>query len=297
MAQIHSQILYRSTLVAVTDHCCRPSDSAFGGEEQSPVPSVVFPRAGLFVWQAAGRRVVADANHVLFFNPGVSYRVGHPVPGGDDCTSFAFGLETLVEVLSAYEPAAHDRPGAPFPHTHGPTGPRTLLRGQLLRQQLRGAEVGALAVEESALGVLHEVVGASYRVHGVAPRRRPATARAYRERVEATKTFLAARLAGNPSLAAVARAVHCSPYHLARLFREQVGMPIHQYGHRLRLAAALERLADGVADLTALALDLGFSSHSHFTHAFRRAFGTPPAAFRRTARPGRLREMSKNLTA
>jgi AraC-like DNA-binding protein len=138
-------------------------------------------------------------------------------------------------------------------------------------------------VEESALGVLHEVVGASYRVRGVASRgRRPATARAYRERVEATKTFLAARLTGNPSLAAVARAVHCSPYHLARLFREQVGMPIHQYGHRLRLTAALERLADGVADLTALALDLGFSSHSHFTHAFRRAFGAPPAGPRRS---------------
>ena len=37
-------------------------------------------------------------------------------------------------------------------------------------------------------------------------------------------------------------------------------------------------------DLTALALDLGFSSHSHFTAAFRRAFGRPPAEFRRITR-------------
>jgi AraC-like DNA-binding protein len=32
--------------------------------------------------------------------------------------------------------------------------------------------------------------------------------------------------------------------------------------------------------LTELALDLGYSSHSHFTDAFRREFGVSPAAFR-----------------
>jgi AraC-like DNA-binding protein len=91
--------------------------------------------------------------------------------------------------------------------------------------------------------------------------------------------------------------VHYSPYHLARLFRREVGVPIHQYVNRLRLAAALERLADGVADPTELALDLGYSSHSHFSDYFRRAFGTSPSAFRRLGTASRLRELSKNLKA
>ena len=48
-------------------------------------------------------------------------------------------------------------------------------------------------------------------------------------------------------------------------------------------SAALERLAVGADDLTTLALELGFSSHSHFTDAFRREFGRPPSAARKTS--------------
>jgi AraC-like DNA-binding protein len=89
--------------------------------------------------------------------------------------------------------------------------------------------------------------------------------------------------------------VHASPFHLARVFRERAGVPVHRYLTRLRLRAALERLSDGADDLTALALDLGFSSHSHFTDAFRREFGRSPSDVRRDAGPRALREMSKDL--
>jgi AraC-like DNA-binding protein len=52
---------------------------------------------------------------------------------------------------------------------------------------------------------------------------------------------------------------------------------------RLRLTRALDLLAR-CDDLTRLSLDLGFSSHSHFTSAFRRAYGCTPAYFRRSLR-------------
>ena len=78
---------------------------------------------------------------------------------------------------------------------------------------------------------------------------------------------------------------------MARVFRQRTGVPLHRYLTRLRLRAALERLAGGVIDLTALALDLGFSSHSHFSDSFRREFARTPSDVRRDA----LREMSKNL--
>jgi AraC-like DNA-binding protein len=48
---------------------------------------------------------------------------------------------------------------------------------------------------------------------------------------------------------------------------------------------------EGADDLTALALELGFSSHSHFTDAFRAEFGRAPSRIRRST----LRELSKNL--
>lgn len=49
---------------------------------------------------------------------------------------------------------------------------------------------------------------------------------------------------------------------------------------RLRARAAAECLARGAQDLTALALDWGYTDHSHFTNAFRREWGVPPSRVR-----------------
>ena len=103
---------------------------------------------------------------------------------------------------------------------------------------------------------------------------------------------MAARLAQPISLDDVSRAVHASPFHFARIFQERTGVPVHRYLTRLRLRAALERVAAGESDLTRLALELGFSSHSHFTDAFRREFGRAPSTVRGAAAP--LRRPSAN---
>jgi AraC family transcriptional regulator len=59
----------------------------------------------------------------------------------------------------------------------------------------------------------------------------------------------------------------------------------------------MERLVQQETDLAALALDLGFASHSHFSDAFRRAFGVAPSECRRRASSSWLCERSKNLEA
>ena len=107
-------------------------------------------------------------------------------------------------------------------------------------------------------------------------------------------------LASAPShrwrLADVARALHYSPFHLARLFRATTGMGMHRYLVRLRLGLALDRLAQGERDLAILAADLGFAHHSHFTAGFRSVFGTTPAVTRERLTHARLREMRTILT-
>jgi AraC-like DNA-binding protein len=269
-----------------------------GGEEVSVTHDIVFPRAGAFLKHLGRERVLADSNHVLFFNAGHPYRVSHPVPGGDDCTAFTFAPDVLLDALARYRPAVRDRPGMPFGLTHAPNEPRTLLFQHRLRQLLRATAACDVAVEELALALLGAVVDGAHRARGERPATTPsATARAHRERAEAARGYLAARFHTPLSLAEVARAVHASPYHLAHLFRREVGLPIHRYLNRLRLGAALERLAGGAVSLTDLALDLGYSSHSHFSDAFRRQFGTPPSEFRRTLTVARLRQMSKDLKA
>ena len=78
----------------------------------------------------------------------------------------------------------------------------------------------------------------------------------------------------------LARRLHSSAFHLARVFRAETGFTVHGFRQSLRLRSALERLSDHRNDLTALALELGFSSHSHFTERFRNEFGVAPSQVR-----------------
>jgi AraC-like DNA-binding protein len=66
------------------------------------------------------------------------------------------------------------------------------------------------------------------------------------------------------------------------VFRQVEGLPLYRYQLQLRLAQALD-LLDDCSDLTGLALDLGFSSYSHFSTAFKQAYGLTPLAFQRAS--------------
>jgi AraC-like DNA-binding protein len=82
------------------------------------------------------------------------------------------------------------------------------------------------------------------------------------------------------SLAQLARRLGVSASYLTRAYRAVTGGTLHAKVTRLRLSHALARLADGAKDLTALALELGYASHSHFSAEFKRHIGHPPSAFR-----------------
>lgn len=81
------------------------------------------------------------------------------------------------------------------------------------------------------------------------------------------------------SLKDLAASVGASPVYLTSLFRQIEGMPIYRYQARLRLARSLRRLSE-TDDITTVAMDLGFANHSHFTTAFKAAFGLTPSAYR-----------------
>lgn len=82
------------------------------------------------------------------------------------------------------------------------------------------------------------------------------------------------------SLTAFAALLGVSASYLARSYRAAKGATLHSKVTRLRVAEALRRLADGATDLTGLAFELGYSSHSHFSAEFRRYVGRPPSEFR-----------------
>jgi AraC-like DNA-binding protein len=96
--------------------------------------------------------------------------------------------------------------------------------------------------------------------------------------VDRAKLVLTSDLCRRWTLAEIAAEVGVSPVYLTQVFQQVEGMPLYRYQLRLRLARALD-LLPRYDDLTTLSLDLGFSSHSHFTSAFRQTYGRTPREF------------------
>jgi AraC-like DNA-binding protein len=83
------------------------------------------------------------------------------------------------------------------------------------------------------------------------------------------------------TLRGLAREVGLSRSALAERFTHFVGHPPMQYLTRWRMQLAARRLADGVAKVSAVALDVGYESEAAFSRAFKKAAGMPPADWRR----------------
>lgn len=293
------RVLYQSPLIRVRDYHCRACRGGPAAEEHSDRNDIVLLRHGAFAKHFGRRSLTADVNHAVFFSQGSTYRVSHPVDCGDRGTTFVPAPHVLHDILRELDPAGDDRSERAFPFVLGPCEASVFWRHHELVRRLQSAQADSLEplwADVTALQIVADVLEAAFARHSVPrKRRRNGTEADHADRAEAAKTYLAGRLAERLTLEEVARAVHASPFHLARIFQQQTGVPIHRYLTRLRLRASLERLADGANDLTALALELGFSSHSHFTDAFRREFGRTPSEVRRDAGRRTLREMSKNL--
>jgi AraC-like DNA-binding protein len=277
MARFGSRTIHRGSLVTIADVECAERASGAGPEEHTTEHTLVFVRAGVFVKHAPGARrdvLVAEPVHALFLNAYVPYRVSHPTDGGDACTTLRFTADAVLDVLGASEPRVEERRDTPFALSHAPLTTDALLRMRALRRA-----PGTLAVDEEALALLATVAHDARRAYGVPhSARRAETRRARRELVERVKERLAARPGAPHTLVDLARGVGSSPFHLTRVFRELVGMPVHQYLLRLRLTVALERL-DGGDGVGSVAHAVGFSSHAHFTDAFRARFGMAPSRY------------------
>jgi AraC family transcriptional regulator len=254
------------------DWRCPGHDHTPRREEYTDAYEIVVTRRGVYSREIGRTRVLADASTVAFWNASEGYRIRHPVPGGDACTVFQLHPTALAELV----PRALDVARFRFSTTQLPlSGPAYLLHHAAFRAAQRGA---VLASEELGLAFLSQVV-APVPVRPAPPHH----ADEYAHRVHAV---LGARYAERLTLSAIAHDVGCSPYHLTRLVRQASGRSIHQLLIRIRLRAALEQLLDTTDDIAPIALRVGFASHSHFTHAFRREFAMTPAALRASPRLG-----------
>jgi AraC family transcriptional regulator len=268
---VHS--LLKSPTVTIRDTYCQGSCRDQSAEECTITTQLVFPYRGVYVRHVGYDQTVAEANQVLFFNTSESYRVSHPVPGGDGSLTVVISEPQLRELA----PVTFLRAGAmlAFRRQRLRIDARAQVLVALLRHSLHSNIAEPLEAESLALTLARRVLG---------PRTTHAAgASTGRQRlVDRVKLVLASDLARRWTLAEIAAEVRGSPVYLTQVFQQVEGLPLYRYQLRLRLARALDLLGQ-YDDLTTLSLDLGFSSHSHFSAAFRQAYRRSPTEFKRSA--------------
>jgi AraC-like DNA-binding protein len=147
------------------------------------------------------------------------------------------------------------------------------------------AFAGAIMEQEDSTVAQPRIPGWAARIMAPEEIRQPRQGTATQQAlVVKAKRYLADRPAERVRLEEMGRALGVSPAHVTEVFKEVEGVPFHRYALRRRLERAARLLPTYASDLSTLAVELDFSSHSHFTTAFRRAFGCTPAAFRERAR-------------
>jgi AraC family transcriptional regulator len=264
------QLLLQTPVVSVRDVWCPGGSAHREAPETSSRTHLVYPYRGTYVRHVGDDASVADAGHVLLFNAGDTYQVSHPYPGSDASLVLEVDATLLREI--AAPTLLHDGDALRFRPSRLGLDPRAQVLVALLRHALREGTAEPLEAESLALVLAHRTL--SPRTAQVAG------ASAARQRlVERAKVVLASDLARRWTLAEIAADVGVSPVYLTQSFRQVEGVPLYRYQLNLRLARALDRLAD-TDDLSALAQDLGFSSHSHFAAAFQQAYRRTPSEFR-----------------
>ncbi len=242
---------------------------------------LAFARAPVLIEHEGGRPLVADRSAAMLYNPGQRYRRGLLDSRGDNCVYMRLGDGCAAEAFGAHDASAADRESAPACLPRVPVDDAAALQlGRMLGARKRGDR---LAADEAAICVIDAVSTVAAEMTGApAPMSARADTRdAHEDLVERTRAEVARSSAENRSLASIARSVHASPYHLARVFRAWTGQSIGAYRVQLRLRAAAEQLAETDDTITDVACRTGFASHAHLTTTFRRAFGVTPSSFRR----------------
>jgi AraC family transcriptional regulator len=268
-----ARLLLSTPTVAVRDVACPGVRKDESDEGYASRTWLVFPYRGVYVCRVGAKEVVADANQLMILNKSEPYRVSHPTVTGHATLSVGVDAATLF-TLAPVE--YRDTRG--WLTLHRPAlriDARTQLLAAQLRQRLIRGSIGSPEAETLALQLVRQALRRNApHDPGPSPGRPGMIA-------DQVKMLLSADPWRRWNLAEIADEVCVAPVYLTDIFRRAEGTPLYSYHLRLRLAFALTVLAE-CDDLTRLAIDLGFNSHSHFSAAFKKTFGQSPSEFKRS---------------
>ena len=259
-------LLFATDLVLVADFRCGAEEKLFRNSGPSNANCIIFPSTCTKILRAGGQATFEHPADVSFMNRGEEYERQPISKEGTFSTWYTFDDALLDELL--FDANIRDLE-FPEPQRHVPA--RTILDQRRLFAAIReGAPLDRMLVEEKLIALTRSILGLS---SGPASFR-PAV-------VSRSTEYLLAHYTQPLSLSDVARAAGASVSYLSRAFHAATGMTMSAFRQRLRLTHSLDLLPRYSGNVTDLALELGFSSHSHFTSCFRSLFDICPTEFLR----------------
>jgi len=279
-------VLVTTPVVQLAWVTCHRAGRGLSCEEVKPEHEIAIPLRGANMRHVESRTYTSCPSQVMLSNRGEPYRVSHPYGSGESALQIVVRDDVLVELVATCDRDAVERPDRPF---------RARQIRPVLGMHLEAQLFMARAQSRTALQLEEEVIAWLLRMLASvseAPSASLASPRDF-ELVAQARAFLAAHYQRALRLDDVAQEVGISVYHLCRVFRRVTGGTLWAEVQTLRSHAALQHLAEDARDLTALALSLGYSQHSHFTASFRDELGMTPSAARALLRQAPRRQRQR----
>jgi len=103
-------------------------------------------------------------------------------------------------------------------------------------------------------------------------------------RMKKVLCYIEENLGKGITLADVASVAGVSVSHFKTLFRDSVGLPLHQYLIRRRVERARDLIGEEKLSISEIAFETGFSHQSHLARHMRRVLGVSPRVLRESLR-------------
>lgn len=266
---MHEKSLFKSELAELGEYKVGPSDAAFNQAGCLIAPTMVFPKTSIWIEHDGAEPFVSDPTLINFYNLHQVYRRNLISERGDYCHWFRLDDELLSEITRVeknhFKLKSISCPADIF-----------MLHLQILHAFNNKTELDVLTLEEGILEIYHRLFSDESGSHRLFDRKGVK----HQILVEQVKSTLNDDLLTKYSLNDLARIHNKSPYHLSRVFKKFTGIGINQYRYKQRLHQLTIDMQSCTKELTALALDFGFSSHSHMSASFKAKFGLTPSEFR-----------------
>lgn len=239
----------------IVDHDCRKAAGSRGSYEYSLDYGLVLVRRGGYWRDVNGRGASLGPTDAFFERPFVEQRIEHHRDTGDRCTSLWLSENGVCAL--AGDASVPDEPITTTPSID-------LQHRELVAALRRG--IDRFEFDER----LARLVGAlaECAIPGRFTARR-STTRSNHDRVV---QFAREAVVADPAdvdFGELAQTLGHTRFHISRIFSRVAGMTLSQFRNRVRVAIALEYLAEGHDDLAVISADLGFVDQSHLSRVVR----------------------------